>query len=160
MSNTLFKNISTRSVLIILIRCLSTAQDFFGYLFKPLTIGVKALILDKQNRVLLVTHTYRNGWDLPGGRISRGESAQEAIAREINEEVDIIVGLEDLILLNVYYVRTSLKNEHVILFLVTNWRQPAIIKSNLEISCTEFFSLSDLPNDTVASTREQLKIFL
>lgn len=49
------------------------------------TVG--ALILDQQGRVLLLkTHKWSNRWGIPGGKIKRGETCDEALRREILEE--------------------------------------------------------------------------
>ncbi len=47
-------------------------------------LGVKALIFNGENKLLLLqAKTY---WDIPGGRIQKGESVEEALRREVHEE--------------------------------------------------------------------------
>ncbi len=54
-----------------------------------MTLGVRAVVLDAENRVFLVRHTYVSGWYLPGGGVDLGETMEEAMARELKEEGDI-----------------------------------------------------------------------
>ena len=54
-------------------------------------IGTVAVIITDDGRVLLVQHTYRNGWRLPGGMIGWREEPLETIKREIKEEVNLVV---------------------------------------------------------------------
>lgn len=51
-------------------------------------VSVKAIIRNGQNEVLLVKEK-GSGWSLPGGGMDHGETAEEAIARELLEEVSI-----------------------------------------------------------------------
>jgi 8-oxo-dGTP pyrophosphatase MutT (NUDIX family) len=53
------------------------------------TLGVRGLVIDKGQRVFLVTHTYVPGWQLPGGGVEPGETMAEALARELMEEGNI-----------------------------------------------------------------------
>lgn len=59
-------------------------------------VGFKALIANKENKFLLMEedvtgHTIQTDvyWDMPGGRIQKGESAETALKREIEEETGI-----------------------------------------------------------------------
>lgn len=52
--------------------------------------GVKIIILNK-NRILLIKNSYRDGWTLPGGGVKRGETPVQTAAREVKEEVGLIV---------------------------------------------------------------------
>ena len=55
----------------------------------PLTIGVRVIVRDDQDRVLLVRHTYTAGWHFPGGGIEKREAAVDAAVREVREEAQI-----------------------------------------------------------------------
>jgi 8-oxo-dGTP pyrophosphatase MutT (NUDIX family) len=56
---------------------------------RPVTAGVKCLITDG-DQVLLVRHTYGDRrWDLPGGRSKRGEDPVTTARREMQEELGL-----------------------------------------------------------------------
>ena len=54
-------------------------------IFRPLTWGVR-LMLIKNDEIVLVRHTYRDGWFLPGGGLKRRETFTAAARREAHEE--------------------------------------------------------------------------
>lgn len=60
-------------------------------------VGVTGIFFDKQDRVLLVKHTYRNTdeWSLPGGYAKGGEHPKEALEREVKEETGFEVSADD-----------------------------------------------------------------
>jgi len=51
--------------------------------------SLKAVILNEHGEVLVVKENGRDWWDIPGGGIERGESLQQALARELFEEVSL-----------------------------------------------------------------------
>jgi ADP-ribose pyrophosphatase YjhB (NUDIX family) len=55
------------------------------------TIGVAAVIADRQGRVMLAHHTYRpwRPWALPGGLVGDREQLAAALVRELREELDL-----------------------------------------------------------------------
>jgi ADP-ribose pyrophosphatase YjhB (NUDIX family) len=56
--------------------------------------AVAALITDDQGRLLIVVRAEepkKGTWDLPGGFADPGESAEEAVRREVKEELDLEV---------------------------------------------------------------------
>jgi ADP-ribose pyrophosphatase YjhB (NUDIX family) len=52
---------------------------------------VRAVIRDDQGRVLLMRRSDFGYWSLPGGAMELGQSATEALAREVMEEVGLEV---------------------------------------------------------------------
>ena len=58
-------------------------------------LGVKALIRNPNKEILLLERKskfHKNYWDLPGGRLQKGESLLQTLKREITEEK----GLNDI----------------------------------------------------------------
>jgi G:T/U-mismatch repair DNA glycosylase/8-oxo-dGTP pyrophosphatase MutT (NUDIX family) len=55
-------------------------------------LGVRALVLDQADRVLMVRFEDELGdwWSTPGGGVDPGESDEEALARELAEEVGLL----------------------------------------------------------------------
>jgi 8-oxo-dGTP pyrophosphatase MutT (NUDIX family) len=52
-------------------------------------LGVKALIFNEKNKMLLLERHHPSKkmyWDIPGGRLQRGESLMETLMREVKEE--------------------------------------------------------------------------
>lgn len=55
------------------------------------TVG--ALIRDAEGRFLMIrTHKWSHRWGIPGGKIQRGESCEEALRREVSEETGLELG--------------------------------------------------------------------
>ena len=67
-----------------------TMRDLVGSrrIFVP---GVRALILNENGEILLQRRTDTNLWGLPSGGVELGESAVEALKREVMEETSVTV---------------------------------------------------------------------
>lgn len=55
-------------------------------------VGIKALIFNEQGQVLLLERnhpTKKLYWDIPGGRLHKGESPMDTLIREIKEETGL-----------------------------------------------------------------------
>ncbi|HIS62659.1 MAG TPA: 8-oxo-dGTP diphosphatase MutT [Candidatus Scybalomonas excrementigallinarum] len=63
------------------------------------TIQVVAAIIKEGNKILATQRGYgefQGGWEFPGGKIELGETKEEALIREIREELDTEVIVEEL----------------------------------------------------------------
>ena len=64
------------------------------------TIKVVAAIIIDNGKVFATQRGYgefKDGWEFPGGKIEEGETAREAIIREIREELDTEIQVEELL---------------------------------------------------------------
>jgi ADP-ribose pyrophosphatase YjhB (NUDIX family) len=124
-------------------------------LVKGLTLGVRGLVTDAQEGVLLVRHSYVSGWHLPGGAVEPGETAVQSLARELVEEASIgIVG--EARLMGLYFNARMRGRDHVAVFHVADYERLAPFKPNGEILEARFFSPTDLPPTATAATRRRM----
>ncbi|MDX2266418.1 MAG: NUDIX domain-containing protein [Hyphomicrobiales bacterium] len=122
---------------------------------RGLTLGVRGLVIDPRSRIFLVRHTYVTGWHLPGGGVEPGETAVEALGRELSEEGNI--ALTDVPeLFGIYYNAKVGNRDHVALYVVRDFEQSAERLADREIAAAAFFPLDELPNDTTAGTRARI----
>ena len=69
------------------------------------TIHVVAAIIRNGDKILATQRGYgehKGGWEFPGGKIEEGETPQEALVREIREELEADIKVEEH-LVNVEY---------------------------------------------------------
>jgi 8-oxo-dGTP pyrophosphatase MutT (NUDIX family) len=76
----------------VIARALRLARVTLRVLWSPTDMGAVGLVIGADGRVLLVRHSYRAGWSLPGGAVDRGEPPAMAVLRELGEEVGLVGG--------------------------------------------------------------------
>ena len=127
------------------------------WLTRPVTVGVKGLIFTEDQRVLLVRHTYQLGWQLPGGKVEKGESPSEALVRELKEELGVDCSASGQRLLGLFANFADFKNDYVSVFVIDGYRPHKLRPHWLEIADCGFFKLDDLPTDTTEATRRRIR---
>ena len=130
-------------------------------LTRPLTMGVRAVILDESEmggttRVFLVRHSYVPGWHLPGGAVEAGETALEALVRETREECAIVIEQDAPRLLGLYFNRRQSRRDHVAVYVVRDFRVLSDREPDWEILEARFHAVTALPEGTAAAARARL----
>lgn len=125
-------------------------------LSRGMTLGVRAAVLDGEDRVFLVRHSYLPGWHLPGGGVEVGQTLEQALANELREEGNIrITGAVSL--LAIYNNAPHAPRDHVALFVVRAFVQDGPRLPDREIVECGFFPRDRLPAETTAGTRRRLE---
>lgn len=120
-------------------------------LSRGMTLGVRAACFDGAGRIFLVRHTYVPGWHLPGGGVERGETAMDALIKEMREEGNL-EAISAPVLFHVYFNARISGRDHVLLYRV-DVRQTAERPADREIAEAGFFPLDALPEGTTEATR-------
>ena len=122
---------------------------------RGLTLGVRGLVVDEQGRVLLIQHTYTPGWHMPGGGVERGETIEEALARELVEEAGVeMVGRPRL--LSIHSNHLIFPGDHVLVYRVDHWRAVKATSKG-EIHAVEWFAPDALPDEITKGTRRRIE---
>ena len=121
-------------------------------LVRGMTLGVRAVVLDADDRVFLVKHSYVAGWYLPGGGVDFGETMEQAMGRELKEEGDIDLTGE-AVLHGIFLNSHVSRRDHVAVYVVRQFRQERLPEPNREIVECGFFAATALPEGTTPGTR-------
>jgi len=138
-----------------LARLVTRVLHVYFALSRGMTMGVRAACFDEAGRVFLVRHSYVPGWYLPGGGIERGETALEALAKEMREEGNLVLGAPPR-LVHVYFNSRISRRDHVLFYRCDGVTQTAPRLKDREIVEAGFFALDALPADATAATRRRL----
>ncbi|MFN3352818.1 MAG: NUDIX domain-containing protein [Brevundimonas sp.] len=133
-----------------------TRPLFFAWsrLTRGMTLGVRGLVVDAEGRVLLVEHTYLHGWWLPGGGVDRGETAHDAVIRELREEAGVrVTGAPRLI--SVHSNEAFFPGDHVLLFRIDAFQADAFQPSG-EIARIGWFPPDALPEPMNRASRDRI----
>ena len=134
-----------------MMRLIYLAYKVYCFFVRPITLGVRMMLV-QNNQVLLVRHTYIDGWFLPGGGVKRGETLEQAARREVREEAGVEV--QTLTFVGAYSNFVNWKNDHNIVFFSDQFTVNG--KHDKEIAEARFFPLDNLPADTEPGHRLRL----
>jgi ADP-ribose pyrophosphatase YjhB (NUDIX family) len=119
---------------------------------RGMTLGVRGVVLDDNDKVFLVKHSYVTGWHLPGGGVEVGETFLEALRRELVEEGRVELTGEP-ILHGLFFNGHVSRRDHVAVYIVRQFRQDRLPTPNHEIIDCGFYDATALPAETTQGTR-------
>lgn len=131
----------------------------FGGLYNELIgrrahLGAGAVVFDREGRVLLARQSYgRRGWELPGGGRQPKESLEQAVRRELREEIGVEV--TSAVLSGVYYEAEVDQHHFAFRCELANGASPK--PSSPEILECAFWPLDALPKPMSDFTLERIR---
>ena len=107
------------------------------------TLGVAGVVFNPQGQVLLVEHVLhpRHPWGLVGGWVDAGETPQVSLAREMQEEVELIVTVGALV-----NIETLPAIGHIDFAYVCTAEQHTVGKLSSELLSYQWYNLDALPD--------------
>ena len=116
---------------------------------KPIILVVAAALIDVDNRVLIAERppgkSMAGLWEFPGGKVAQGETPEQALIRELREELDIEVC--EPCLAPFTFASYSYDDFHLLmpLFLCRNWDGEITPREGQRIKWVRPLKLADYP---------------
>jgi 8-oxo-dGTP pyrophosphatase MutT (NUDIX family) len=116
-----------------------------------LLVGAAVLVLDEQNRLLMMRRSDIARWEIPGGATEPGEVVENAAKRETLEETNLEIGETSLFGVfsgPEFYFKYPNGDEVynvTIVYLSRDWRGE--VKLNDEHTEWDWFAAADIPED-------------
>ena len=122
---------------------------------RGLTISTQAAVIDADDRILLIRHTYHPGWHFPGGGVERMETARRRCAASSTRR-PAWLSLAIRSCSASMPTSASFPSDHIALFVVRQWRQARPPVPNYEIAAHGMFARAALPDDINPSTARRI----
>lgn len=137
----IFAVVSGKILLILLIM-------FFSVYKKPRLPRTRALVVFEDNILLIKNITDAKHWTLPGGGVKKTELLEEALAREIREEINVHYQPNEYRFIR-HYKKHEINGsfDKVCYLLRLNDSNDHNIKPSIELLDLQWFKLSELPSN-------------
>lgn len=116
-------------------------------------IGVFGIVTNTEKEILLCLRNDYNIWNLPGGKLEKGESPWQGVIREIKEETGL--NTEIIRLVGIY----SKPNKDEIVFCFECNILGGELTLNDEAKDIKYFSVDEIPKNTIQKQIERIKDF-
>lgn len=115
----------------------------------------KVLLLERQNT------GYADGmFSLPAGHVEAGESLEQAIMRELKEEVGVTVEASELKLAHVRSRNREDGHRVNFFFLVSGWQMEPVNLEPQKCGGLEWYTFNQLPDNLLPDIRDSLECIL
>ncbi len=128
-----------------------------------LLVGAAVLLLDQENRLLMLRRSDTGSWGLPGGAMEPGEVVEESARREALEETNLEINAMSLFGVfsgpELYYKYPNGDEVYnvTIVYLSRHWRGE--IELNDEHTEWKWFNACDIPKDISPPVKPVIKQF-
>jgi ADP-ribose pyrophosphatase YjhB (NUDIX family) len=127
-----------------------------GFLLtRPMTLGVRGIALTPDDHVMLVRHGYVSGWHFPGGGVEVGETCEDALRRELEEESRIVVNSAPS-LHGLFFNPKPSRRDHIAVYVIRDFTVLGERAPDREIQESRLFPRDALPEGTTDGTRARL----
>lgn len=126
-------------------------------------VGVGAVLLDENNRILLGLRkkSPESGcWSLPGGKVDFMETIENAVIREIREELGVDIEIERLLCVTNHIIQSEMVHYVAPTFIARIINGKVQNKEPHAIENVEWFPIDNIPENITITTSyalEQLK---
>ena len=131
----------------------------YWQIFKPVTLGARAIVVGSDEKILLVKHTYQDHWFIPGGGVKKSETFGQAIRRELIEEAGYEASRIELF--GIYQSTLEGKRDNIAVFVCRdgNFIESSRLSSpdSFEIETHKFFGIDSLPENTSRGSRKRIE---
>ena len=131
-------------------------RDFIG-------VGVGAVILNDNNEILLLLRKKSpeiGSWTIPGGTVEFGERIEDALIREVEEELGIKVSIVRLLRVTNHILQSEKQHWVSPAFLVRHISGDPINKEPESHSDIRWFPIKSLPENVTMTTSLAIKSYL
>jgi len=137
-------------------------REYIGH--RPiLMIGAAILIIDEQNRLLMMKRSDSECWGLPGGATEPGEIVEDAAKRETFEEVSLNVGEMSLFGVfsgpELYYKYPNGDEVYNVTVVYLSHEWSGKVKLNGEHTKWGWFAADEIPEDVSPPIKPVIKRF-
>ncbi|SDJ55377.1 NUDIX domain-containing protein [Microbulbifer yueqingensis] len=112
-------------------------------------------LIERDNALLLVRHRYQDAWGLPGGWVEHGETIEQAVRRELREEIGARV-----ISTSVMEVRKPAYTPVVDIAVRCQIEPGEMLFNDSEVVETRFFPREGLPDDILYTHKPYIQRFI
>jgi len=120
------------------------------------TVTAAGIICNEQGEVLLLKHLFRpgSGWGIPGGFLEPGEDADDALRRELGEEIGLEIDEPRILRARTFERQAQIE----IVFLAR--ARSGIRPQSIEVERAEWFSPTSLPEGLPDDQRRLIELAL